>query len=100
MKILGIDRIPGLYLHENNVLYLALMLNCKKVVGYKKIDVLNNQIDTTEPFDDCWGIAQVPPSLVNRDESAIVVDDFKSFLVLAAHKLPHHIVCLPHGMII
>ncbi|XP_050541331.1 mitochondrial DNA helicase isoform X2 [Daktulosphaira vitifoliae] len=98
LKIPGIDRIPGLYHNENNVLYLTLMLDRKKVVGYKKIDVQNNQTDITEPFDECWGIAQVPPSLVNRNESAIVVNDFKSFLVLAAHKLPHHVICLPHGL--
>ncbi|XP_050422258.1 mitochondrial DNA helicase [Adelges cooleyi] len=95
----GIDRIPGLYVNSTNtVLYLTMMLDNKKVVGFKRFDLINNQTDITEPYDCCWGIVQVPPSISNRDKSAVVVDNLKNLLVLAAHRIPHHIICTPHGV--
>lgn len=99
LQIKNLDRIPGLYVDlEKNSLYLAMMLNNKTVVGYKKIKLDNGFNQSTVPDDCCWGIAHVPPLIKNYSQTAIIVDDFKHLLVLAGHRLSHHIVCIPHGI--
>lgn len=72
------------------------MMLYKTVVGYKEIKLNNGLNQYTVPDDCCWGIARVPP--LNNSQTAIIVDDFKHLLVLAGHRLSHHIVCIPHGI--
>lgn len=100
LQIQNLDRIPGLYVNnENSVLYLSMMLDNKIVVGYKKMKLKSGLSQDTVPDDCCWGIAHVPPLSFNHCESAIIVDDFKHLLVLAGIHSSHHIVCIPHGNI-
>lgn len=74
-----------------------MILGDKTVVGYKEMQ-LDNDFNQAITPDDCWGISHVPPPIINQSQSAIVVDDFKHFLVLAGSQSSHHIVCLPHGI--
>lgn len=74
-----------------------MTLNNKTIVGYKEIKLDNDFNQCTIPDDCCWGIAHVPPSTLNHNLSAIIVDDFKHLLVLAGHQSSHHIICIPHG---
>lgn len=98
LQVQNLDRIPGLYVNSAKTsLYLSMMLDNKTIVGYKEMKLDNDLNESTAPDDCCWGISLVPPSTVDRSQSAIIVDDFKHLLVLASHRLSHHIVCLPHG---
>lgn len=98
----NLDHIPGLYVNsENNSLYISMTLDSKTVVGYKEIKFdsnLNILNQLTVPDDCCWGIIHVPPSTLKHSQSAIIVDDLKNLLVLAAHNSSHHIICIPHGI--
>lgn len=78
-------------------MYLTMMLGDKTVVGYKEMKLENDFNQYTFPDDCCWGISHVPPPVPNQNHSAIIVDDFKHFIVLAGSQSSHHIVCLPHG---
>jgi len=73
-----------------------MILGDKTVVGYKEMQLHNDFNQSIIPDDCCWGISHVPPP--TRSQSAIIVDDFKHFLVLAGSQSTHHIVCLPHGI--
>lgn len=98
LNVHNLDRIPGLYVNlENNSLYLTMTLDNKTVVGYKEIKMDKDLTQSIMPDDCCWGIAHVPPSTLNHNQSAIIVDDFKHLLVLASHQSSYHIVCIPHG---
>lgn len=98
LKTQNFDRIPGLYINsENNSLYLSMMLGNKTVVGYKEMKLNDDLTQSTVPDDCCWGIGHVPPSTSNHSQCAIIVDDLKHLLVLAGHRISHHIVCIPHG---
>lgn len=74
-----------------------MMLDNRTIVGFKKMKLDNDHNQITTP-DDCWGISHVPPVNSNHCRSAIVVDDFKHLLILAGHHLPHHLICIPHGI--